>query len=83
VVETKHGSIMIFEETKIGRVMLLRCGKTDRKGVETELGDRKPKYGETITLPIDGNQVRARVTAVWRPPPPTSGVCMINADEII
>jgi hypothetical protein len=67
--QPKHGSIMISEETKIGRVMLLQRGKIERKVIETELGDRKPKYGETITLPIDGNQVRARVTAVWRPPP--------------
>jgi hypothetical protein len=36
---------MISGETKIGRVMLLQRGKTERKVIETELGDRKPKYG--------------------------------------
>jgi hypothetical protein len=62
--------------------MLLQCGKTQRKTVEIELGVGKPRYGETLTMLIEGTQVRAKVTAVWRSPPPTSGVYMINADEI-
>ena len=67
---------------KVGRVMLLRRGKTERKAVETEIGERKPRYGETLTLSIEGNQVRAKITAVWRPPSPQSEICMIHADEI-
>ena len=53
-----------------------------RKAVETEIGERKPRYGETLTLSIDGNLVRAKITAVWRPPSPQSEICMIHADEI-
>jgi hypothetical protein len=32
---------------------------------------------------IDGEDVRAKVTAVWQPPrPATAGIYVINADEI-
>ena len=67
----------------VGRVMLLRRGKPQRIVVETEIGDRRPRYGEILTLSVEGTQVHAKITAVWRPPPPDSDVCMINADEIL
>jgi hypothetical protein len=63
--------------------MLLRRGKPQRIVVETEIGDRRPRYGEMLTLSVEGTQVYAKITAVWRPPPPDSDVCMINADEIL
>jgi hypothetical protein len=68
---------------RVGRVMLLRRGKPQRIAVETDIGDRRPRYGEMLTLSVEGTQVRAKITAVWRPPPPHSDVCMINADEIL
>jgi hypothetical protein len=36
-----------------------------------------------LTLSVEGTEVRAKITAVWRPPPPDSDACMINADEIV
>ena len=69
-------------DAKIGRVMLLQRPKTERKVVETEIGERKPRFGETLTLSFEGRQVRARITAVWRPPAPASEICTMRADEI-
>jgi hypothetical protein len=70
-------------DVRVGRVMLLRRDKPQRIAVETEIRDRRPRYGEMLTLSVEGTQVRAKITAVWRPPPPHSHVCMINADETL
>jgi hypothetical protein len=65
------------------RVMLRRLGETERKAVEIESLESRPRYGETLTLLIEGKQVRAKVIGVWQHPPwPASGIYMINADEI-
>ena len=65
------------------QVMLLRLGKADRNVVEIDIGRRRPRYGEILAVPIDGNHVRARIVGVWQPRwPAPSGVYMINADEI-
>ena len=70
-------------DVRVGCVMLLRHGKQQRIAIETEIGDRRPRYGEMLTLSVEGTEVRAKITAVWRPPPPDSDACMINADEIV
>jgi hypothetical protein len=50
---------------------------------EIESLESRPRYGETLTLLIEGKQVRAKVKGVWQQPPwPASGIYMINADEI-
>jgi len=65
------------------RVMLRRLGEAERKAVEIESLESRPRYGETLTLLIEGKQVRAKVIGVWQQPPwPASGIYMINADEI-
>jgi hypothetical protein len=64
------------------QVMLRRLGETERKAVEIEIGQSKPRYGDTLTLLIEGEHVRAKVIGVWQPPWPASGIYMINADEI-
>ena len=70
-----------MSDATIGRVMLLRRGKIDRSAVEITIGDQRPRYGETLTLSVEGNEVRAKVAAVWRPPA-SADLWMINADEI-
>ena len=65
------------------RVMLRRLGETGRKAVEIESLESRPRYGEILTLLIEGKQVRAKVIGVWQQPPwPASGIYMINADEM-
>jgi hypothetical protein len=45
--------------------------------------ESRPRYGETLTLLIEGKRGRAQVIGVWQDPPwPASGIYMINADEI-
>ena len=70
-------------EATSSQVMLLRRGKSERKAVEINAGERRPRYGEILTLPIDGSHVRAKVVGVWQPGwPSPAGIYMINADEI-
>jgi hypothetical protein len=39
------------------RVMLRRLGETERKAVEIESLESRPRYGEILTLLIEGKQV--------------------------
>jgi len=65
------------------QVMLLRHGKTERRAVAIDTGQRRPRYGETLSVPIDGGHVRAKIVGVWQPRwPASAGIYMINADEI-
>jgi hypothetical protein len=65
------------------QVMLLRRGKLERTAIAIDTGQRRPRYGETLNVPLDGGQVHAKIVGVWRPPwPAPSVIYMINADEI-
>jgi len=65
------------------QVMLLRRGKTERKVIEMDTGQSRPRYGEVLAVPIDGSHIRARIVGVWQPRwPAPPGIYMINADEI-
>ena len=65
------------------QVMLLRCGKTERKVDEMDTGQSRPRYGQVVTVPIDGGHIRAKIVGVWQPRwPAPPGIYMINADEI-
>jgi len=65
------------------QVMLLRRGKTDRNVVEMDTGRSRPRYGQVLTVPIDGSHIRAKIVGVWQPRwPSLPGIYMINADEI-
>jgi hypothetical protein len=65
------------------QVMLRRVGKSDRKVLDINIGQNRPRYGQSLTVRIDGEDVRAKVTGVWQPPRPArAGIYMINADEI-
>jgi hypothetical protein len=65
------------------QVMLLRRGKPERTAVAIDTGQRRPRYGETLNVPLDGGHVCAKIVGVWQPRwPAPAGIYMINADEI-